>query len=166
MLGSTCHVPKEPCPSVSSPKKVSLLSLGGFGSRCLQGYLGRSGPWSIGNSGHARAVDTANATGNPRLTLCGQTSFGRVLVWSDLIRSSKITLPGRGGAVSSAYNAHTCIQKIPYNIKEKKRGRVLRMTPARWQDASCVGVPLFDPSGCGRNRRRERAYRPQSRGRL
>ena len=29
-------------------------------------------------TGHVRAVDTANATGNPRLTLCGQTSFGQV----------------------------------------------------------------------------------------
>ena len=40
VLGSIYHVPKEPCPSVSSPKRVSLLSLGGFGSRCLQSYLG------------------------------------------------------------------------------------------------------------------------------
>ena len=70
VLGSISYVPKEPCPSVSSPKRMSLLSLGGFGSRCLQGYLGARG--------HVRAVDTANATGNPRLTLCGQTSFGQV----------------------------------------------------------------------------------------
>ena len=43
VLGSISYVPKEPCPSVSSPKRVSLLSLGGFGSRCLQGYLGAQG---------------------------------------------------------------------------------------------------------------------------
>ena len=35
-----------------------------------------SGPWSTGNSGHARAVDTTNATGSTRLTVCGRTSFG------------------------------------------------------------------------------------------
>ena len=35
-----------------------------------------SGPWSTGDGGHARAVDMANATGSPRLTVCGQTSFG------------------------------------------------------------------------------------------
>ena len=36
----------------------------------------RSGPWSTGNSGHARAVVTTNATGSPWVTSCGQTSFG------------------------------------------------------------------------------------------
>ena len=43
VLGSMCHVPKEPCPSVSSAKRLSLLSLGGRGSRRLQGYLGARG---------------------------------------------------------------------------------------------------------------------------
>ena len=38
----------------------------------------RTGPWSTGDSGHARAADTTNATGSPWLTLCGQTSFGPV----------------------------------------------------------------------------------------
>ena len=41
VLGSMSYVPKKPCPSVSSPKKVSLSSLGGLGSRRLQGCLGR-----------------------------------------------------------------------------------------------------------------------------
>ena len=40
VLGSISYVPNEPCPSVSSAKRLSLLSLGGFGNRCLQGYLG------------------------------------------------------------------------------------------------------------------------------
>ena len=76
-LGSMSYVPKEPCPSVASPKRVPLSSLGGFGSRCLQGHLGARGHGPLMTVA-MRAVDTANATGNPRLTLCGQTSFGLV----------------------------------------------------------------------------------------
>ena len=47
-----------------------MSSLSGLGSRCLQGCLGARG--------HARVVDIANATGSPRLTARGQTSFGLV----------------------------------------------------------------------------------------
>ena len=43
VLGSISYVPKEPCTSVASPKRVLLLSLAGLGSRCLQGYLGAQG---------------------------------------------------------------------------------------------------------------------------
>ena len=46
---------------------VQMLSLGGLGSKCLQGSLGALGV--MVNSGH-----TVNATGSPRLTL----TFGSV----------------------------------------------------------------------------------------
>ena len=65
MLGSMFYVLEVTCPSVSSPKKVTVIVItgpGGLGSRCVQGYLRlfRCDPWSTGNSGHARAVDTTN----------------------------------------------------------------------------------------------------------
>ena len=39
MLGGVCHAPKVPCPSVASPKRVLLSSLGGLGSRRLHGLF-------------------------------------------------------------------------------------------------------------------------------
>ena len=68
VLGSVSCAPKEPCPSVSSPEDVIVIT-GRVWQQVFAGPCRCSGPC---------AVNAANATGNPRLTLCGQTSFGLV----------------------------------------------------------------------------------------
>ena len=53
VLGSVPCAPKEPCPSVASPKRVLLSSLGGLWWQAFAGLFRCSGPWPTDDSGHA-----------------------------------------------------------------------------------------------------------------